>query len=152
MRMRWPLAVLAWLAAAALATAASIGAVNTVRQGLFGASDQARSESEVEAEVAPFATPSAAPSAEPGAPPPSVAAATRAMSTGGGSLVASCADGQATLVSWIPRAGFEADHVVRGPAPTASLRFKARSGGGQYRAQVTCVSGEPALSVGGDDD
>ncbi|GAA2394981.1 hypothetical protein GCM10010170_109370 [Dactylosporangium salmoneum] len=152
--MRWPLAVLAWLATAALATAASIGAVNTVRAGLFGPSDQALRESEVEADVSPVPaaspTPPASASPAPGSVTPT--AATRALATGGGSLVASCADGQATLVSWIPGAGFEADHVVRGPAPAASLRFKARSGGGQYRAQVTCVSGEPTLTVGGDDD
>jgi hypothetical protein len=73
------------------------------------------------------------------------------LSTGGGSLVVSCDGGQATLVSWIPRAGYEADHVVRGPADAVSLRFKARSGGGQFRARVTCAGDEPALTVSGDD-
>jgi hypothetical protein len=42
--------------------------------------------------------------------------------------------------------------VVRGPTATASLRFKARSGGGRaVRAQVTCVAGTPTLSSAVDD-
>ncbi|MGI5243933.1 hypothetical protein [Dactylosporangium sp. CA-139066] len=159
MRMRWPLAAGAWLAAAALATAASIGAVGSLRQGLFGPSDQPRRESEVEAELS--ASPGEPPSGgggtqgeEPSSAGPSVpeaTAATRALSTGGGSLVVSCDGGRATLESWIPKAGFEADHVVRGPADAVSLRFKARSGGGQFRATVTCAGGVASLSVSGDD-
>ncbi|GAA4258734.1 hypothetical protein GCM10022255_080550 [Dactylosporangium darangshiense] len=156
--MRWTLAVGAWLAAAVLATAASIGAVNSLRQGLFGGpADSPRHESEVEAELSAGPSPAVVDSPSPSAPasasfeesPP--ASVTRALSTGGGSLVVSCDGGTATLMSWIPRAGFEADHVVRGPADVVSLRFKARSGGGQFRARVTCAGGEPSLTVSGDD-
>ncbi|MFG2039349.1 hypothetical protein [Dactylosporangium sp. NPDC048998] len=154
MRMRWPLAVGAWLAAAALATAASIGAVNSLRRGLFGLSDEPLRESEVQAQLSP--TPSLPPpepsgSATPSGSPAVPSAATRALTTDGGSLVASCTDGLATLVSWIPRAGWEADHVARGPAPAVSLRFKARSGGGAVRARVTCQDGDPALAIVGDE-
>jgi hypothetical protein len=147
MRMRWPLAVGAWLCAAAVATAASIGAVNSLRQGLFGRPDAPLHESQVEAEL------SASPTLEAPSPVPSgPAATTRALSTGGGSLVVSCDGGLATIVSWIPRAGYEADHVVRGPGAAVFLRFKARSGGGQFRAQVTCAGDEPTMAVSGDDD
>ncbi|WP_432827720.1 hypothetical protein [Dactylosporangium sp. CA-092794] len=154
MRMRWPLAVGAWLAAAALATAVSIGAVSSLRRGLFGPSDAPLREAEVEAQLSP--APAPAPSSSAPQPPPSAAPVpsadtTRALATDGGSIVASCDGGLATLVSWIPRAGYEADHVARGPAPTASLRFKARSGGGAVRAAVTCVLDTPTLSIAGDD-
>ncbi|WP_433085501.1 hypothetical protein ACQP1P_10720 [Dactylosporangium sp. CA-052675] len=156
MRMRWPLAIAAWLAAAALATAASIGAVGSLSNGLFGPSDAPMSEADVEARLTP--TPAGSPTPDPSAPlgttPASPAASTatsRALSTAGGSIMASCPGGQAYLDSWIPRSGFETDHLQRGPAATASLRFKARSGGGSVRAQVTCVNGEPALALPGDD-
>ncbi|WP_433218015.1 hypothetical protein ACQP00_11305 [Dactylosporangium sp. CS-047395] len=146
MRMRWPLAIAAWLAAAALATAVSIGAVGLLTRGLFGPSDAPLTEADVAAELTP--TPStSAPAAQ-----PTPSANTRAaLATDGGSIVASCTDGQAFLESWIPRSGYEADHVQRGPAPAASLRFKARSGGGQVRAQVTCPDGSPVLTLSGDD-
>lgn len=152
--MRWPLAIAAWLAAAALATAASIGAVGSLSRGLFGPSDAPLRETEVEAQLAPT-TPAPAsnrPAPPENSPAPSGnRAASRALATAGGSIVASCPGGQAYLDSWIPRSGFETDHVQRGPAATASLRFKARSGGGPVRAQVTCRDGEPALAVADDD-
>jgi hypothetical protein len=142
--MRWTLAVAAWLAAAALATAASIGAVSSLR-GLFGPSDAPLREADVEARLTPAPTPSSSPAP---APPPSTPAdTTRALVTAGGSLVATCADGVARLDSWIPRSGYETDHEVPGPAAVVSLRFKARSGGGSVRAQVTCRGGEPTLTV-----
>jgi len=75
----------------------------------------------------------------------------RALTTPGGTIVAVCDAGLVTLQSWSPGSGFESDHVERGPAPTASLRFKARSGGGDVRAQVTCSGAEPHLTIAGDD-
>jgi hypothetical protein len=158
MGRRWLLAGLAWLVTAALTTAVAIGAVNSLRQGILGPADELLSESEVSAQP-PRATagpPSPAPSTAASTPatvPPSAPPSTdtRALPTGGGTIVASCAGGQATLVSWTPRTGYEADHVVRGPARVASPRFKPHSGGGAVRAQVTCAAGVPALSFAGDD-
>jgi hypothetical protein len=145
--MRWTLVIAAWLAAAALATAASIGAVSSLR-GLFGPSDAPLREADVEARLTPVpATPSASPAPTPAPPPSAAAETTRALVTAGGSLVATCTDGLARLDSWIPRSGYETDHEVQGPAAVVSLRFKARSGGGSVRAQVTCRDGEPTLTV-----
>lgn len=148
--MRWPLAIAAWLAAAALATAASIGAVGSLSRGLFGPSDAPLRETEVEAQLAPT-TPAPRESSPAPAESSRAPAENRALATAGGSIVASCTGGLAYLDSWIPRSGFETDHVQRGPAATASLRFKARSGGDSVRAQVTCRDGEPALAVVDDD-
>jgi hypothetical protein len=152
MARRWALAIGAWLAAAALATAASIWAVDSLRSGLFGPSDAPLTEAEVAAEStaapSPPPLPSTLPSTSPASAPPDT---TRALSIEGGSLVASCADGRATIDSWIPGSGFEADHVLRGPAEAASLRFKARKGGGDVRLRVTCAAGVPQLTLTGDD-
>ncbi|MFB9407433.1 hypothetical protein [Dactylosporangium matsuzakiense] len=156
MRMRWPVVAAGWVAAAALATAASVGAVGTLR-GLFGPGDAPMLESDVEAQLTgPPTTPS------PSASGPSSSAATvpgasgppatkRALSTDGGSLIASCTGGLAYIESYIPKSGYEVDHLARGPAATTALRFKARSGGGSVRLQVTCENGEPTLRYGGDD-
>ncbi|WP_432988151.1 hypothetical protein [Dactylosporangium sp. CA-233914] len=150
MRMRWPIAIAAWLTAAALATAASLGAVGALQRGLFGPSDPPLTEADVEAKLS-SAPPATSSSPAPVASPVAPSAVTRALSTGGGSMVVSCSAGEATLMSWMPVSGYEADHVQRGPASVVSLRFKARSGGGSVRAQVTCAGGEPTLTIGGDD-
>jgi len=165
MGRRWFLAVTAWLVTAALTTAVAIGAVNSLRAGIFGPADAPLSESDVRAQlpdasVAPSPSPSAVPTgaastgaastvmASTGTAP---AVVTKAFTTGGGAITASCAGGLATLTSWIPASGFEADHVQRGPAPVATLRFKARSHGAAFRLQVTCVDGSPLLAPGTDE-
>ncbi|GAA2590447.1 hypothetical protein GCM10010399_20650 [Dactylosporangium fulvum] len=165
MGRRWLLAGLAWLVTAVLTTAVAIGAVNSLRQGLFGPKDEPLSEADVSAHLTspPAATSPAptspaptspAPTAAPPSAPPSATpstAATRALPTNGGTIVAACENGLVRLLSWTPRTGYEADHVVQGPAQTASLRFKARSGGDAVRARVTCPAGVPELSFAADD-
>jgi hypothetical protein len=157
MGRRWLFAVAAWLVTAALTTAVAIGAVNSLRQGIFGPADAPRSESEVQAQLPASSTPPTPPStgtpSAPASPEPTSSApeVSRAFTTDGGTITASCAGGLAWLRSWIPKTGFESDHVSRGPAPTVSLRFKARSGGDAVRAQVTCVDGTPTLALGGHD-
>ncbi|WP_238016629.1 hypothetical protein KZZ52_11280 [Dactylosporangium sp. AC04546] len=164
MGRRWLFAGLAWLVTAALTTAVAIGAVNSLRRGIFGPADVPLSEAEVEAELSPSAPASepSAPASESAAPvsaspaPPSSAVpsggAPKALPTDGGTIVAVCdAGGQVRLLSWTPHTGWEADHVVAGPAPAASLRFKARSGGGDVRARITCAGDQPSLTVTGDD-
>ncbi|MFI5909164.1 hypothetical protein [Dactylosporangium sp. NPDC051541] len=172
MRMRWPVVAAGWLAAAALATAASVGAVGTLRS-VFGPSDAPLRESDVQAALSspaasgqPTAGSSTTGSATAGpatagpsgsepaggsSSPSGPAPVTRALATDGGSLVATCTGGLAYLDSWVPRSGWEVDHVVRGPAAVTALRFKARSGGGSVRVQVTCENSEPVLRPGGDD-
>lgn len=153
---RWILAGGAWLLTVGVATAVATGAVGSMRQGIFGTSDAPYSEAEVEARLAASSADSATAPPTPGPASPSVsspgaAGIVRALTTPGGTIVAVCEAGLVTLRSWTPTTGFEADHVQRGPAAVASLRFKARSGGGDVRAQITCAGNEPHLTVGGDD-
>ncbi|MDG6104298.1 hypothetical protein Daura_11340 [Dactylosporangium aurantiacum] len=152
---RWALAGGAWLATVAAATAVATGAVGSMREGIFGTSDTPYSEAEVAALLAGSSAgpTSAASSPQPASTPTSAGptGVVRALTTPGGTIVAVCEAGLATLRSWTPNTGFEAEHVQRGPAAVASLRFKARSGGGDVRAQVRCVGAEPSLTLGGDD-
>ncbi|MEV0130145.1 hypothetical protein AB0H83_17010 [Dactylosporangium sp. NPDC050688] len=156
---RWVLAGGAWLLTVAAATAVATGAVGSMRKGMFGTSDTPYSEAEVaallaESSAGPTTGSSAgSPSAQPAstAPSPGPSGVVRALTTSGGTIVAVCEAGLVTLRSWTPASGFEAERVQRGPAAVAALRFKARSGGGDVRAQVTCAGAEPRLAVGDDD-
>ncbi|MFF5231513.1 hypothetical protein [Dactylosporangium sp. NPDC000521] len=155
---RWALAGGAWLATVAAATAVATGAVGSMRQGISGTSDAPYSEARVDALLAGTTTGPATPPVTPDATPSQAASPTageggvvRALTTSGGTIVAVCDAGLVTLRSWTPNPGFETDHVQRGPAAAASLRFKARSGGGDVRAEVTCAGAEPHLTVTGDD-
>ncbi|GAB3823810.1 hypothetical protein GCM10027610_001220 [Dactylosporangium cerinum] len=142
------LAGAAWLLTVAVATAVATWAVGSMRQGIFGTSDAPYSEADVEARLAAsssgptVAPPTPAPSSAPASSPAGVV---RALTTSGGTIVAVCEAGLVTLRSWTPNAGFEAERVQRGPAAVASLRFKARSGGGDVRAQVVCSGTEPRI-------
>ncbi|MET7420774.1 hypothetical protein [Dactylosporangium sp. NPDC005555] len=152
---RWVLAGGAWLLTVAVATAVATGAVGSMRQGIFGTSDAPYSGARVDALLAAASAAPTPPSTSPGSAAPSASAGqggiVRALTTPGGTIVAVCDAGLVTLRSWTPNSGFESDHVERGPAAVASLRFKARSGGGDVRAQVTCAGTEPHLTVTGDD-
>jgi hypothetical protein len=150
---RWVLAGGAWLLTVAAATAVATGAVGSMREGIFGTSDAPYTEADVEAQLAasstaPATTPAPASSS---APSPGGTGVVRALTTAGGTIVAACEAGLVTLRSWTPNSGFEAEHVQRGPAAVASLRFKARSRGGDVRAQIACSGTEPSLTFVGDD-
>ncbi len=149
---RWILAGGAWLLTVAVATAVATGAVGSMRQGIFGTADAPYTEADVDALLAASsAGPATAPPtpglASPSAPSPGTTGIARALTTSGGTIVAVCEAGLVTLRSWTPNSGFEAERVQRGPAAVASLRFKARSGGGDVRAQVTCNGTEPRLVI-----
>jgi hypothetical protein len=95
-------------------------------------------------------TPMASPSPSQQRPAPvtsTAAAATPGTSTSsnpgtlltsrGGQVVAACnGSGAAYLMSWSPNQGFEATHVVRGPADTATVTFQSVESG--VTMQVTC--------------
>ena len=149
---RWVLAGGAWLLTVAVATAVATGAVGSMRQGIFGTSDAPYTEAEVDALLAassagPTTTPPGPAPAASSTAPPGGTGVVRALTTSGGTIVAVCDAGLVTLQSWTPNSGFKAERVQRGPAAVTSLRFKARSGGGDVRAQITCSGAEPHLDV-----
>jgi len=66
----------------------------------------------------------------------------RLLTSQDGTAVASCQQGLAYLVYVSPYNGFEADHVVSGPAPVASVDFHDQWGNGVVM-RVSCVNGQP---------
>jgi len=162
-RSRILLGVGAWLLGAILATAGSLYAVDQLGNGLLAQPSQT-SVAMVNAELAlenserlgPSAAPSASGSASPaaafgpgrnplrrparqaGSPAPGVL-----LASPDGTAVATCARGAAYLVYWSPQQGYEADQVVRGPRPVASVAFRNSAGGGVVLS-VSCRGATPA--------
>jgi hypothetical protein len=71
------------------------------------------------------------------------------LATAGGTIVASCAAGQVTMLSWSPAQGYRTDDVNRGPAGSASVKFKA--GRTELTVTVTCVGDQPEAVTAVDD-
>ncbi len=167
MRSRVLIGVGAWLLGAVGATTGSLYAVDHLGQGLFGQNNKQVTVAMVNAEVAlenaERATPSASPSPSPSpsaspsphktrhrvvtkptAHPPTplpTGSAGQLLTSADGTAVAVCKPGGAYLLSWSPQQSFEADNVLRGPAPTASVTFRGSSGG--VVMKVSCVNGKP---------
>jgi hypothetical protein len=91
--------------------------------------------------------PTTAPAGGSGPPPPTSpsTSAPGILFSAGGSVVATCSGGNATLVSWTPKTGYQAEDVNPGPAAQASVKFKSDTTP-SVLAVVTCPSGTPTLS------
>jgi hypothetical protein len=167
MRRRWTLALSAWVAAAFLTTLVGLAAVNSLGNGLLGSPPRPLSQGDVASQLAstspgpsPSTAVSAAPPSTPPAPPPTGSATgsavaptvSKGFSSGGNTLIAECSGDRVRLTTWSPAQGYSADHVVPGPAQTASIRFRAGGHGHGIRLAVTCVSGTPELTSSSDDD
>jgi hypothetical protein len=80
---------------------------------------------------------------------PSGHAARQYFTTSGGSLWATCTDGQATVDTMTPRQGYRLDSFDTGPSATVWVKFKQESDHGhnsEYHVTVTCVGGVPHLT------
>ncbi|MEV6490859.1 protein kinase [Actinoplanes sp. NPDC051633] len=92
--------------------------------------------------VAPSArSDSPAASSEPPATSAPAGVNTKTLTSKGGSVVAECAKGNVTLLSWDPQQPYEVQRADPGPGVTASVIFKAKSS--RIRMTVTCVAGVP---------
>lgn len=159
MRGRWALAALAWLGVVAAATTAGVAVVGSLGQGILGRDAAPLRPDEVLTRLSAGATPrpgsSASPMSTPGSSAPASSGAgspvAQVLAIRGGTVVASCVDGQVSLLTWTPAQGYQADHVVRGPAAVASIRFKAHDDGDDVRVEVVCVAGEPRAHPASDD-
>jgi hypothetical protein len=143
---------------AAAVVAAIFGAAAALRLigGPFGPGGRPLSESDVRkafsaASRTPTASPSQAGQSPSRSPHPSATAGARkgTFSSAGGSALASCASGNATLTRWIPAPGYGVDGFVQGPARTAWVKFKAD--GSEITVTVTCLAGKPHFTTSADD-
>lgn len=128
-----------WLLAAAVTAGAGTVALDVVGAGILGPQNQPLSADDVARALE--TVPSSTTSTPPVTTAPSSAPAPRGLTVPGGTIVATCAGGRVTLLSWSPDPGFRADDVSRGPAATASVKFK--DGGTENVVVVTCQDGEP---------
>jgi len=67
------------------------------------------------------------------------------LTSQGGTLVASCADAHAYLVSWSPQQGFGSTGVVRGPATSARVTFTSAQL--TVTMVVSCDAGVPTATA-----
>ncbi len=136
-----------WLLAAAVTAGAGTVALDVVGAGILGPQNQPLSQDDVARalETVPTTTTPVAP-----ATASSSAPAPRGLTVPGGSLVAKCTGDQVELLSWSPAPGYRTDDVSRGPAATASVKFK--DDGTENLTAVTCRGGEPHAETVADDD
>ncbi|MFV2019725.1 septum formation initiator [Micromonospora sp. LOL_023] len=169
MNRRVLLAVAGWCLAAVVATLIGLAALRVVGEGLTGGpAGEVLSQEEIAHDLAAAPTaasaasgavppgsgtasapPSAAPpSASPGAggpePSPTATATRQVAATPGGTVVAQCADGLASLVSWAPAQGYRAIDGDRGPDDDAEVSFQGPAG--EYEVTVGCVAGRPEIT------
>jgi serine/threonine-protein kinase len=172
MRSRYVLVAAAWLLGVLTATAGSFLAVNGIAHGLLGTGPQPVAITAIQGDLATHHPSGGEPGAALSPPaagddgdqdtgthqPQPVATATlvatpSASANSGGSLVdspggtvmASCQSGLAYLQYWSPNAGYQADDVMRGPAPQASIGFEQLSS--EFEIRVTCNGSHPVASV-----
>ena len=140
-RTRPLLAIGGWVLAAAAATAVGLAATGAIGTGITGTTATPLSEQQVDralTRVSPAPVPSPQPTPTARATPGGV---TRVLDTPGGTIIARCRAGQATLLSWSPAQGYDSEHIRPGPAPTATLTFDGPDT--ETRVRVTCPTGTP---------
>lgn len=140
-----------WVLAAVATASVGTVALDVVGAGILGPRNQPLSEADVNQALSTArTTPPPVSSPVPATTTPSTTrtASPRGLNTPGGSIVAECGGDQVTLLSWSPAQGFRTDGVARGPAPTASIKFK--SGKTEILVTVSCRDGEPHTDVATD--
>jgi hypothetical protein len=144
--------VAAWVLVAGATAAVGVAALDIAGAGILGPASQPLSQQDVARRLAAMtSTPSSAPPT-PSAPPSSATSPSptpRGLSTPEGSVVAQCDNGQVYLVSWSPAQGYRVDDYARGPAASASIKFKNDTS--EVVAIFTCVAGEPHVESAADD-
>lgn len=157
MRSRILIGAAAWLLGAVAATAGSLLAVEQLGEGILQQQSGELSVSAINARLAaergstgtPHASGSATPTPRSSARTkhPAGAKATRSVAPGrilgsaDGTAFAECRAGGAYLVYWTPQNGFDAEHVVQGPAPVARVVFHGAASG--VIMKVSCRAGRP---------
>jgi hypothetical protein len=139
-RARPLLAIGGWILAAAAATAVGLLATGAIGTGITGTTATPLSEQQVDRALA-RATPAPVPSQPTPTARATPGAVTRVLDTPGGTVIARCRGGQATLLSWSPAQGYDSEHIRPGPAPTTTLTFDGPDTETQVR--VTCPAGTP---------
>jgi hypothetical protein len=138
-RTRSLFAIAGWLAAAAAATAIALIATGAIGTNITGTTTTPLSQQQVDRALTRTSpTPTRQPTTTPA---PAPAGITRILDTPGGTIIAHCHTGQATLISWSPAQGYNSEKIHPGPAPAATITFEAEHT--ETRVRVTCPAGIP---------
>jgi hypothetical protein len=142
-RTRFLLAVAGWLTAAAAAITIGVAATGAIGTSIVGTTTPALSQQQVDRALARS---SQIPARQPTASPPTAPEGiTRALGTPGGTIIARCLTGQATLVAWSPAQGYDSEGVHAGPVPAAALTFETENT--DIRVRVDCPAGIPTARI-----
>ena len=142
-RTRSLLAIGGWLLAAAAATAVGLAATGAIGTNITAATATPLSQQQVDRALART---SPAPARQPATTQPTAPGGiTRALDTRGGTIIARCRAGQATLISWSPVQGYDSEKIHPGPAPTAAITFEAEHT--EIRVRVDCPAGIPTAHI-----
>jgi hypothetical protein len=137
------LAVASWLVAATAATSVGVVAGGAAGTSIVGAPVSPLSNEQVNRALAGSSpTPSRQPTTTPSA---TVSGITRVLGTAGGTVIARCLTGQATLMSWSPAQGYEAKNILAGPGMTVGLTFE--DGDTAIGVRVGCRAGVPTAHI-----
>lgn len=142
-RARSLLVIAGWLIAAAAATTVGLVAVGAIGSSIAGTTISPLSQQQVGRALARS---SQATSSQPTATSPAApGGATRAIGTPGGTIIARCLAGQATLVSWSPAPGYESRDIHGGPALAAVVTFDTEDA--EIRVRIDCSAGVPTAHI-----
>jgi hypothetical protein len=147
MRRRSLLVAAGWLAAAALALLAGLGAISVIGAGLTGGSTPALSAADVDKQLRSEPSASAAlggnPSSPEVTPSPTNLEKPAVKRTRGGTVVARCGDAGAQIVTMTAAIGFTV-HEKQG----AEGEFRSSSDNhDRVKIRVSCAGGSPSISA-----
>jgi hypothetical protein len=142
------LAVGGWVAAVVVALVAGVTVTNSLSLAVTGpnirplSADQVRQELAIPITVSPSPTTISTPTPNPTSTPPTRAPREiRVLATAGGTAVAACVSGQASLLSWTPAQGYQVDDVDPGPGNHAKVKFEGDQT--EVEVEVHCEAGRP---------
>ncbi len=81
--------------------------------------------------------------------PTTAAPVQRTFSTRGGTAIAACRGGLASLVSWSPTQGYRVERARQGPDNEVEVRFEGSDGRSEIK--IRCAQGVPAAEIKEDD-
>ncbi|GII89930.1 hypothetical protein [Sinosporangium siamense] len=128
-----------WLVAAVIATVGSIAVIRLVVPDLTGSTGAARSTEDVTralAQTTPVAAATSRPSPTPTGEPSSASGKKRAISTKGGSFIATCTNGTVTVQNLFAGQGFQLDDGPYGTGKRVEVEFESERL--DIRVTVTC--------------
>lgn len=144
--------------AAAAATAVGVGAVSVIGDGLTtdpvrpltrGAVDRALDRGEPSGRAA---SPDSRPDHEARVTTKSAQSIIRAFSTPGGTALAQCVDGTASLRSWTPAQGYATDKVEPGPTRDVLVEFESDDDEVETELRISCRGGTPSIVTESSDE